>query len=238
MIEPGVPVVAGEELVSPVARQRDGDRAPGHPAHEIGRDLRNVGKRLVPNVRELTDHLDGLPVADLDGGVVRTEVARHLGRLSRLVEGSIGESDGERADRPAGVALHERHDGARIDPPGEECPHRDIGHHPRLHRIRQRSLELIGHLNVRGDQRLPSGPLHQLRQPTSSNAGAGSWPSGDDLVIGHQVARLQFANAAVDGVRRRDAVMAEIAGHRPPIKLWAQIPGTAHMALSSDPKTN
>ena len=106
----------------------------GHPAHEIGGDLRNVGKRLVPNVRELTDHLDGLPIADVDGGVVRTEVARHRGRLGRLVEGSIGEPDGERADRPAGVALHERHDGARIDPPGEECAHRDIGHHPRRHR--------------------------------------------------------------------------------------------------------
>ena len=92
-------VVAGEQLVSAVAGQRDGDLLARDPADQIGGDLGDIGEGLVPDVREPGDDLDRLGVADVDGRVVRPEVGGDRSRLGRLVEGAVGETDGEGAHR-------------------------------------------------------------------------------------------------------------------------------------------
>ena len=123
-----------------------------HPADQIGGDLGDIGEGLVPDVRELGDDLDRLGIADVDGRVVRSEVGGDRSRLGRLVEGAVGETDGECAHGPRAMPLHQGHDGAGVDPPGEERSHRDVGDHPGRHRVRQRVLELVDHLRVRDGQ--------------------------------------------------------------------------------------
>ena len=162
-------VIAGEQLVPAVSGQRHGDLLTGDLAHQVGRDLGDVGERFVPDVRQPADHVDGLGVADLHCGVIGPEVPGHGGRLGRLVEGPVGEPDGEGADRPAGVSLHQGHDGARVDPPGQEGAHRDIGHHPGGHRVGQRRFEPIGQLGVCPGQRMLAGPFDGLgRRPVAA----------------------------------------------------------------------
>ena len=59
-IQPGVPVVAREKLVAAVTGQGDRHRAPSDRGDEMGRELRAVGERLVPDLRQPGDEFEHL----------------------------------------------------------------------------------------------------------------------------------------------------------------------------------
>src|SRR5262245_16373001 len=50
-----IPVIAGEDLVSPVARQRDRHMTPSHLGHKVCWNFRGIGEWLVVDLRELRD---------------------------------------------------------------------------------------------------------------------------------------------------------------------------------------
>ena len=208
-----MPVVAGEELVAPVAGQRHGDLGAGQPADQVHRDLGDVAERLVPEVRKVGNDVLGVPVADPQQGVVGTEVIGHGGGFARLVERPVGEADGERPHRTIAVPLHQGDDQARIDPAGEEGADRHVGHHPGGHRVGQRRLQLVGHLLGGSGDGVGSRPLDGVTcRPVGTGrrkvAGPVRWAEGD------QLPGKEFGRAPVDGVRGGDAVVPEVQGDR------------------------
>ena len=73
-LRPEIAVVAGEQLVAAVARQRDGDVLARQFGDEIGRDLRGIGERLVEPVRQLRNDVERVPRLDIEFGVVGAEM--------------------------------------------------------------------------------------------------------------------------------------------------------------------
>ncbi len=161
-VEPGVAVVAREQLVPAVAGQGHGDLGAGQPADQVHGDLRDVTERLVPDVRELGDDVAGVAVADLEGGVIGPEVGGDGGGLGRLVEGSVLEPHREGPHRSGAVPLHQRHHHAGVDASGEEGTDGNVSHHPSRHRVGQHGLESVGQMLRSIAQRAIASLLHRL----------------------------------------------------------------------------
>ena len=133
-LEPGVTVVSREQLIAPVTREGDGDLGPGELTHQQHGYLRDVGKGLIPDVRDPGDDPDGVTVAHPQLGVIGAEVGGDGRRLGRFIEGLVGEPGSEGLHRPIGMLLHESDDQARVHPPGQEGADRHVGQHPIGHR--------------------------------------------------------------------------------------------------------
>ena len=85
--------IAGEQLVAPIAAERDLDMPPGESRQQVGRDDRGVAKRLVEQARQAGDQTEQHVRLQGELAVLRSEVARHLPRVTGLVERSLGEAD-------------------------------------------------------------------------------------------------------------------------------------------------
>ena len=70
----GNTVVAAEQLVAAVARQRDRDVLARQLRDEKGRDLRGVGERLVIHLGQARDHVERMLGRDVKLGVVGAEM--------------------------------------------------------------------------------------------------------------------------------------------------------------------
>ena len=75
--------IAGEQLVAAIAGQRDRDVGARHLGHEIGRDLRRVGKRLVVHVGELRDDIERMARFGVKLGMLGPEMRARRRRRSR-----------------------------------------------------------------------------------------------------------------------------------------------------------
>ena len=138
-----VAIVAREALVAPVAVERHRDVLPGEPGDVIARDRRRVGVRLAVVPHERRDHL--LRVGPDDQLVVVGAVAlRHHPGVGELVESLLVEPDRERLHGPRREPAHQGDHDARIDPPAQERPERDVGHHPEADGLGQDLLEGVG----------------------------------------------------------------------------------------------
>ena len=196
-----VGVVAAEQLVAPVARQRHRDVGAGKLRHQKGGEERDVGEGLVEvddqAVEQLDDVGDDLPLA-VSGG----EALRDPAGVRQLVVAPVREAHAEGVDRRS-VALgglgHERHDGARVDAAREEGPQRHVRHHlagdgaaERLAQRRRRLLVAPG--RPRGGRGLPVAGHGELAVPVDQVVGGGQAPDGgedrarrDDVLVGQEL---------------------------------------------------
>ena len=232
-----MPVVAGEQLVPAVARQRHGDVPARHPTDQVGGDLGDIGERLVPDVRELGDDLDRLGVADIDGRVVRPEVRRRPQPPRRLVEGAVGETDGEGANRtrrhaaasgPRWCSNRSRRRGTL--PPGRRRP----SWRPPRPTARPRAGR---HLPVRRRSVGVGVPVPPRRRRTSSSVVRGARPwsatrgnvtSGRVAVCEHRARWCPAQGCSWSGGYAATAPRSSSAAK----------PGSVHRAFSSEPNAN
>ena len=106
-----IALVAGEQLVAAVARERHGDLAAGEPADQRGRDLRRIGERLVVDRRQLGHQRQAVLRPDVELGVVGAEVRGDLPGERRLVVLRLAKADREGAHRLRARGLHQRDHG-------------------------------------------------------------------------------------------------------------------------------
>ena len=92
--------VTGEQLVAAVARERDRHRAAGEAREQERRDQRRVAERLVEEVGQPLDEVEGaIGLQDLLV-VVGAECLRHAARVGGFVERRILEADREGLEAP------------------------------------------------------------------------------------------------------------------------------------------
>ena len=118
--------IAGEELIGPVAAERDGHMAPRRAAEDPGRQQRGIRQRLVHPRRHRLEGVEQRCLVERHHLMGEAEAPRQrLGRR-RLVIAGARHGDGERG-QPRRMAGDEGGDQGGIDAAGEEHPHRHIG---------------------------------------------------------------------------------------------------------------
>ena len=168
-------------------------------------------------------------MGDLEWHVIGAEMAGDRRGLGRLVEGAVGEADGEGPDRTVAVSLHEGDHQARVDAAGEERADRYVRDHACGDRLGEDRLELVGHLlggavdrfGARLLDGLPCRPVGPERERA---------PRGGRPVGGRELAGEQLRDPAVDRVRRRHAVVPEVKGDGVAVDLRAE-PGECAQRL-------
>ena len=138
-----VAVIAAEQLVAAVAREADGDRAASQRAHQMGRDLRGIGERLVPHPGQARHDVERVPAGDVERDMVGAEMRGHRARMPGLVILRIVEADGEGPHRPRRLGLHQGDDGRAVDAARQEGADRHVRLHPPKHRILEQRLEIV-----------------------------------------------------------------------------------------------
>src|SRR5579872_4981483 len=123
--EAGEPVravrrVAGEELVSAVAPEGHLHVPRREPRQEESRQVGRIGEGLVETAERRVDDLEQVLLAELLLDVVRSDESRDRVRVLALVEGGVGEGDGERLERPRRSSLREGRDARGIDPAAQK----------------------------------------------------------------------------------------------------------------------
>ena len=98
-----VGVVAAEDLVPAITRERDGDLAAGEPGDEIGGEDGEVADRVVEERHQVLEESDHVRTDHLDR-MGDTEPLGHPLRPGELVVAGIVEADAEGVGRP-----HRRH---------------------------------------------------------------------------------------------------------------------------------
>ncbi|MNI44256.1 hypothetical protein D3C73_986250 [compost metagenome] len=149
----------------------------------------------------------------------------------RLVVAFLVEADGEGAHRLGALRLHQRHDGGRINAARQEGAQADVGQHLAAHCLGQHAFQRLGGLGVgpKRQRRLgraiggfARGPIHaRLRHAAAAGVVGGEF---------HPGARGQLGDALVDGLRRRNVVVAHERGQRVAVQLAAES-GDGHEAL-------
>jgi hypothetical protein len=141
-----VPIVASEELVPAVTRERDGHLAAGELGDEVRRDRRRIGEGLVVHPREKRDDVERILRSEVELRVVRPEVTSDGTRVDRFVIARLAEANREGPHRSRGLRLHQRDDSGGVDAAGQERAERHVGVHSKTHRFlgeRARAFEQL-----------------------------------------------------------------------------------------------
>ena len=176
-----VRVVAAEELVAALARERDLHVLRGELRDEVRRQRRGVGERLVERVGQSRQEQRRVrPEHEL--AVLRPVALRDEPRVGELVEAALLEADRERAQRlrapPRRRARRARHEST---PPERSTPTGTSDYEMRAHRVAQPRAQLLDELGlvvvanlVRRNRRRPrvARELAPRRSPTSGRARA------------------------------------------------------------------
>ena len=110
-----IAVIAAEQFISAITRQRDRHFAPRHLADEERWNLRAVGERLAIDGGQSRNHVARLVHGDVKLSVVGSEVARDGFGVLCFVVAALIKADRERFNRPRAHTLHEGDDGRGID---------------------------------------------------------------------------------------------------------------------------
>ena len=192
-----VVIVAAEQLVAAVARERHSHLAPRQLRnHERGKG-RHVAERLVEVSGEALGHLHDPRLHQLRvvGGSEALGDQRGVGQL---VVGAVFEAEREGAYPPRGLGAHQAHDDARVDAPREKSPERHVRHQPAADRCVEPFPEAPGRLVNR------RGPVARVRPPEA--------PGLHPPVIlppEHPGPGRDFGHVAHDGPRGRDELVGE-----------------------------
>ena len=204
-----VAVIAGEQFVAPVARQRHRHVPPRHLRDEEGRDLRYIGERLVVNLRQPRHHRLRLRRRDIELGMLSAKMGRHRLRLRCLVIGRLVKADGEALHRRGALRLHQRRHQRRIDAPRQEHAERHVGHHPPRDGVAEQRLEPCRGFGLIHTKRRRLPPRRHIEQRPIA--------FGPRLAVVsnlEQHAGLQLCDAAIDAQRCRHIAGAEIRRER------------------------
>ena len=143
----GIRVVAAEQLVPALARERDLHVLGRELRDEVGRERGRVGERLVERLGERPQQQ--LRLRPHEQLVVLRPVA--LGdqpRVGALVEAALGEADRERVHRLRRLLRRERGERRRVDAAGEEDADRHVREEMRPHRVAQPRAQLLDQLGL------------------------------------------------------------------------------------------
>ena len=175
------------------------------PRELEGRDRRRVGVGLVVAAHQLRDDLEGAgPQPELR--VVGAEPVRHRPRRGRLVVRPLLEADREGPDRPVPEPAHERHHGARVDPPAQERSERDVADQAIAHRLLQPLPQLV----------LEGGKLSPVLRRVLREVGQLPVAPGLHPAVAAQqvVSRLKLVDAAERTERRRHVLEGQVVVDR------------------------
>ncbi len=169
---------------------------PRQPGDQIDRPGAAVAERLVEDRRHrLEGVLEDDRRADLLE-VLGAEMLRQLARQLGLVAALDVAAEGEGA-RPVEIGDQ----GARVDAAAQEDPHRHVGQRVLGHHLGEHRVEPLAGLAAVGDRGLGRG-----------------LPVGGDGEVAvaplEPVRRLELLDPAIDGLRRRDALVGEVVAQR------------------------
>src|SRR5262249_39766468 len=105
-LRPEVAVIAGEQLVPAVARQRHGHMLAGQFGNEIGRYLRGIGERLIEPGREMWNDLERMSRLDIKLSVIGAQMGGDLLRTLGFIIAAFVKADREGLHRPRALCLH------------------------------------------------------------------------------------------------------------------------------------
>jgi len=200
-----VALVAEEQLVAAVARQRHPHLLGGDLADVPGRQHRRVGERLVVAGGDRGQQVLRLGEIELPRGVTRAERGGDDLGVRALVVARIGETDREGAHRPIRHARHRRDHRRAVDAARQERADLDVGDHLRGNGVEPGRAEAMDPLGVRG--RL--GRRDIARRPIGLDARLAGRPDAQ------QVAGRQHADLAMDRAGPADMAEAEEVEQRP-----------------------
>ena len=207
-----VRVVAAEELVAPLARERDLHVLGREPRDEVRRQSGRVREGLVERVRQ--GGQEQRCVGPQDELAVACPVPLDdEPRVRQLIEGPLLEADREGAQRLGRLLRRECGECRRVDPAREEHTDGHVADEVRAHRVAQARAQLLGELGVflaphlvRGHRRRPreTPQRHLARLP------------------GKHVPGRKLAALPEDRQRRRDRVEGEERLERVEVDLAAR----------------
>ena len=202
--------IAGKQFVAAVARQGHGHMPSREVRDQRRRYLRGVGEGLVIDRRQPGYQLLGITGGDIELGVISAQVAGNFQCKRCFIEPGLVEANGERANPPAALRLHECHHGAGIDAAREEGAQRHVGGHLQAHRFGQALLHHVNQRRIIGSGEFVSQPL-ALR---ACKLPEGLWLRAR---IRHAaelkpMTRRQLANATIDGQGPGDIAEAHKLG--------------------------
>src|SRR2546422_11501359 len=134
--------------------------------------------------------------------MVGVEGACDAARVRGLGERRVVETDREGLEAPAEMPRGERGDRARVDPPREEDPERDVAHEVLPHREIEHGAERLHGLDLT-DRLRPAEVDVPVRLDLDPALG-----------IREPVAGRELLDRSEDRMRRRDVLVGEIAGQR------------------------
>ena len=205
-----VGVVAAEELVGPLPRERHLDRFGRELRDQVGGQSRRVGERLVERLHQLRQELDRVgPQHQLV--VVRAVPLCDLPRVAELIEGALLEADREGAD-PLGALLGgQRRQRRGVDASGEQDPDRHVRDQMGAHGVAEPLAQLDREVPAALGAHLALGDRGRARVARD----LGLAPLPGQKVAGGQLARLledrQRSRDRVEGQERLQGIRVEVA---------------------------
>ena len=185
----------------------------GELRHEVRRQCRRVGERLVEGLRERGQE-HGRIGMDEQLVVVRAVALGDEACVGALVEAALLEADRERVNRVRALLRRERGEHRRVDAAGEHDADRYVGEQVRTHRVAQPRAQLLDQLRLVVGAQLLDGHRAGTRVAVDVH---GSVLLPDEHVTGGKLADL-----AEDRVRRRDRVEREERLERVEVDLAAR----------------
>ena len=190
--------ISGEQLVPAVARERDGRRAAREAREQVGGEERRVAERLVEELGQTRDEVEGRArIKDLFL-MVGVEDASDATCVRGFVERGVLEADRERLEAAGEVPRGERGDRARVDATRQEHAERYVTHEVLLHRAVQRGAERLHSLGF-VDPRAPLEVDVPVRLELDAAVG-----------IREPVAGRELSDRAEDRMGCRDVLVGEV----------------------------
>ncbi|KAG1263957.1 hypothetical protein G6F65_014430 [Rhizopus arrhizus] len=179
------------------------------------RQLRGVGERLAPDLRQPLQQVQALARVHPVQVVLHAQVARHLRSPIALVVARLVEADRPRFDRQGRLRLHHRRHQRGVGAAGQERAAGQWRVHACSDGLLQYRLQLVGGL-LQARRRLQGflqRAVHRIAcTPVTRTALRGHAGVPRSMVIhvdAQHRAGHQLVDATVDGVRRRHVVMAQ-----------------------------
>ena len=138
-------VVAGEKLISTIARERHCDVPASEPSQQVGRKDRRIPKRFVEAAQHGSGQLSRFRQFQSLLVMTRPEMVRGVSGIPRLVERRLGKADGERRDCLRRHQLRRRsEDRAGIHPAREKYAERDVADQTASDRLQDQGSKFLG----------------------------------------------------------------------------------------------